>query len=124
MNLLSAQQQAFLKSYREKMWTRPFTVNVYTEGSRLDYYTTTPTTVTKLFLSGDWVWRDQHEIRGTPGGPVDMADVILNTNILHSGALINRLNRLFIDEIECAVTSHSFYPETSEIVVTAKRVTT
>ena len=113
-----------IKSIRKKAWTKPFTV--YTESTLLpgeDAYDE-PFVVqsgSSINLAGDWDWSNQHSKEGTEGGMTDKADLILATDILYSGSF-GLGARLMVDGIRCSIVSLNPYPDTGEIVVSAKRV--
>jgi len=122
MTLLSLAHQAAVKAQRAKLWTRPFTVETpgpYTGGQYYDEPRSGATVTTGL--SGDWVWMDEISRRGSPGGVFATADLILNTDIVHSGALVEG-GRIVVGGIRCAIKGLSSYQESGEIVLAAVRV--
>lgn len=123
MSLLSASQQAKIKATRAEAWTRAFDV-VTSPGPTggAGYYAEPAGSESTQVLSGDWVWQDELRRRGSPGGPIATADVLLSTDIAHSGVLLAPTARLRIDGLLCAKTALTSYPDSGEIVVAAVRV--
>ncbi len=123
MTLLSEAQQAALKGYRERLWTRVYTIETVTI-SRVatSPYALTPEPDSIIIASGDWVWRDQIKRSPSAAGVIPDADVILNTDIIYSGALIHSGARVRIDGKLCSVTRCSPYIPTGELEIYAKRI--
>jgi hypothetical protein len=121
---LSAEQIAAIKAVRARAWNRDFTVVRNQAGEAAEMYDD-PTTLASgtTALKGDWAWRGQQEFRGGPGGLFEHADLMLATDILHSGALVAPGARLVVDGITCAITRSVPYQDHGEIVVGAVRVT-
>lgn len=121
---LSAAQIARIKAVRARAWNRDFTVVKTTLGEAADLYDDPSTLASGTStLQGDWAWRGQQEFRGGPGGIFEHADLMLATDILHSGALVASGVRLVVDGITVSVTRSAPYPDSGEIVVGAVRVT-
>lgn len=122
---LTPAQTARIKAVRAKAWNRPFTVKSHTlaDPDMQDYYDPAVIASGTQVLSGDYTWRDQQEMRGSPGGVMETADLILATDILNSGALVQSGVRLVVDGIEVSVSRATPYPGTGEIVIAAMRVT-
>lgn len=125
MTLLPDDLVAAIKTERAKAWTKPFTVLTYTEAAT-SYYNSSVSSVSQV-LSGDWAWRQQHVRRGSPGGAIDRADLVLCTDILHSGALMpapgsNDRVRIQVDGILCSITEYAPFADFGEIVIAAARV--
>lgn len=122
---LTAAQIATIKAVRALAWNRDFTVvsgaqagepaDLFDEPTALSSGSTT--------LQGDWAWRGQQEFRGGPGGIFEHADLMLATDIVHSGALVASGVRLIVDGITVSVTRSAPYPDSGEIVIAAVRVT-
>lgn len=122
MGLLNDAQQAAVKKARALAWTRVFTVETTTAGVKgPGYYATSSQLTLSSGLKGDWAWRDEQDRRGREGGVVDEANLLLSTDILNSGTLLNRSAVLVVDGQRCVVTGSTTYPEFGEIVIAAIR---
>lgn len=121
---LSAAQIALIKAVRARAWNRDFTVQRTVVSGQQDDYYDDPTAVSSgtTTLQGDWAWRGQQEFRGGPGGMTEQADLLLATDIVHSGALGASGVRLIVDGITCSITRVVGYPDSGEVVVAAVRV--
>lgn len=119
MGLLTSAQKTAVKSMRALAWDREFTVETITQVMGADFYDTPALSSGSVVLSGDWVWRDRSETRGSPGGVIDTADLILTTDILNSGSLLESGAQLIVDGVRCAIRSVNVYPDTGEAVVAA-----
>lgn len=121
---LSAAQIAAIKAVRARAWNRDFIVQRTVQGAQQDDYYDDPATVSSgtTTLQGDWAWRGQQEFKGTAGGKVEQADLMLATDILNSGALVGPGTRLVVEGITCSITRVVGYPDSGEVVVSAVRV--
>jgi len=123
MPILTAAQQAAIKQVRALAWNRSFTVETTRiEAIGLDYYDEPTIFSGTATLQGDWTWREQMERRGSPGGIVDNADLILATDIAYSGALVASGTRLRVEGRLCSILGMTPYPDSGELVLTAVRV--
>lgn len=123
MGFLTAAQTARIKAVRTRTWNRPFTVTTRVDAPGTDYYDD-PASISSGagVYSGDWVWQGQHATRGTTGGPIDTAHLLLATDILNSGSVLAPGARIIVDGIECAITVVTPYPDSGEVVIAAMRV--
>lgn len=119
--LLSDEQRAAVQAVRQRNWTRPFTAERELRGLATGAYSVPDITTTVTVMSGDWTWVDQVERRATAGGTVDKAKLLLGTNVLNSGALVNA-GRVRVDGILCTITEASAFYDSGEVVIRAVRV--
>lgn len=123
MTILNPAQRAFIHSKRKLLWTRPFYVEEYAPLTPTDYYDPeNVTNPTVTVFSGSWVWKDQMEMSQREAGIMVGADLILNTDILHSGALAHKDKRIRVEDQLCTVVRFSTYDDTGELVLVGKRV--
>lgn len=121
MTFLSSEQIAAIKAVRQRAWNLPFTVEHVSDVEPTGYYSETEVVARSYVLSGDYLWRDTSEKRGTPGGMVDKADLILATDIANAETLLFSGARLIIEGTALAITSVNKLPESSECIVTATK---
>jgi hypothetical protein len=119
---LTDSQQAALKAARARAWTRTFTVEKANQTPGPDYYDVPTSAPTTTDLKGDWDWRQHSERRGSEGGEMDRADLILATDILNKPVLSEPDIRIVVEGIRCSITSFSPYSDTGELVLSAVRV--
>lgn len=123
MTLLDASQQAYLKTYRKKLWTRVFTIETVTVPRVwTSPYAGPPEADSVLVASGDWVWADQVQRTPSEGGVIPDADLKLNTDIIYSGSMIHSGARLRVDGTLCAITRWTPYIPSGELEVYAKKI--
>lgn len=124
MTILSAQQQAAVYAYRRKLWVRHFEIHTWPAEVDADAYDSVHPAVQPTITahSGDWVWQQQDRRRGAEGGTWSSADIILNCDILLSGAIFNPKARLRVEDVMVAPTGLTTYEDTQEIVISGRRV--
>lgn len=122
MSGLTAAQKAAIKKQRAKAWTRPFDLKTYPAPPDGDYYDEPVGSPTVVSLLGDYTWRDQMERRGAPGGVIDRSDLLLCTDMLHSGAMAHPQARLVVEGHEYAIKALTPYEDFGEVVVAGVRV--
>ena len=122
---LTAAQIARIKAVRARAWNRDFVVTTTVQGVATDYYDDPRMLASgsSVTLQGDWAWKGQQQFRGSAGGTLEDADLMLATDILNSGALMGGVGkRLVVDGILVAVKKATPYPDSGEIVISAVRV--
>jgi hypothetical protein len=122
MGFLTSSQTAAIKAQRVRAWNRPFTVEQVVHTPDPDYYDDPVDAVSTVLLSGDYLWRQEHERRGREGGLVDQADLILGTDILHSGTILSGSTRLLVEGRRLAITGLTTVPDSGELIVTAVKI--
>lgn len=115
-----------IKRNRARRWIQPFTIvqllasdaddaDVYDEPAVASGMTVS------IEASGDYVWRDQFSARGTPGGVIPDADLVLCTDIAHTEDLLFSGARLVVEDTTLAITSVTAHSVKGEVVVAARK---
>jgi hypothetical protein len=109
---------------RRKAWTRAFILRTHPDAvaDPNDAFSPIVGSPIEAQLMGDWVFRDENVMQGTPAGQMNTADVVVNTSILYSGSFVEGVTRMSLEGIECSVDRVTHYPDTQELVVVGTKV--
>lgn len=123
MGFLKERHTIAVKAKRALGWTREFIIESRgAVDADADYYESAYAAATQQTVYGDWAYRDELEQRGSAGGPVVDADILLTTDIDYYAAIAAPGARLIVDGVRYNVRKASSYPETGECVVAGERI--
>lgn len=117
IGLLTNAQVAAIKSYRQKAWTRSFTIRTYPDQEVTDLYDDPAGAPTDVTAAGDWRWQPQERDTGSTGGPIKEGFLFLCTNLVYSGTLMDPRVRLIVDGRYVAPKHVAPVPDFGEVVV-------
>jgi hypothetical protein len=133
MGFLTAQQTASIKRVRKRAWNQAFMLETYQIAQVENLYdslVTGPPTQ-RIFsgdgTGGDWLWTDQLEKRGRPGGWVEGAEILLACDIDYAPAFMQSGVRLLVPNRDgvvqtCEILKVTEYPGSGEVVVAASTI--